>query len=128
MSTSVLPFISGFSCSATRFIVFLGLIGSLSGCKPQAQSINLGTIKARQELASLREEVQRINNEVDDLTKMIGPRAAELKVRKAIADNEEALQRLQRSANGLKVEITPLEDEVTRLEKELADYKAKYMK
>ena len=59
---------------------------------------------------------------------MIGPRAAELKVRKAIADNEEALQRLQRSANGLKVEITPLEDEVTRLEKELADYKAKYMK
>ncbi|MCP5556475.1 MAG: hypothetical protein H7A55_01865 [Verrucomicrobiaceae bacterium] len=125
---SLLPIPSNVLASITRFVVFVGLVCMFSGCKRQAQQINLQTIEARQELGSLREELQRINNEVVDLTKMIGPRAAELKVRSAIKDSEENLARLQRTAAGLKSEIVPLEADVERLEKEAADYKAKYLK
>ena len=111
-----------------RLVLLIGAVSALSGCKRQAQELNLQTIAARQELGSLREELQRVNNEVDDLTKMIGPRAAELKVRTAIKDSEEAVVRLQRTATGLKAEAVPLEEEVARLEKEAEDYRAKYIK
>ncbi len=111
-----------------RLVLLIGAVSALSGCKRQAQELNLQTIAARQELGSLREELQRVNNEVDDLTKMIGPRAAELKVRAAIKDSEEVVVRLQRTATGLKAEAVPLEEEVARLEKEAEDYRAKYIK
>jgi|GEM_PF-3688975 chromosome segregation ATPase len=111
-----------------RLVLLIGAVSALSGCKRQAQELNLQTIAARQELGSLREELQRVNNEVDDLTKMIGPRAAELKVRTAIKDSEEVVARLQRTATGLKAEAVPLEEEVARLEKEAEDYRAKYIK
>ena len=43
-----------------RLVLLIGAVSALSGCKRQAQELNLQTIAARQELGSLREELQRL--------------------------------------------------------------------